>query len=163
LGVAGALPFLALTPQVAPLLPPDLAAAAPALHVGYGASIASFLGGVHWGAAAAGAAWSPAAVARLAASPSAARSVTAARYVWSVVPCLVAWPAAAAAAPAVGAAVGAGTLLTCAVVDGAAAARGLLPLWFPALRWPLTAAACIGLGARAVDGVGGSGREAAPA
>lgn len=46
LGYAGAIPFLALTPQVTPLLPPDLAAAAPTLHVGYGVSIASFLGGI---------------------------------------------------------------------------------------------------------------------
>ena len=49
--VAGAIPFLALSPPIAqslPLLPADLVASAALLQLGYGASIASFLGGIHW-------------------------------------------------------------------------------------------------------------------
>ena len=49
---AGAIPFLALAPPIAqslPFLPTDLVANAALLQLGYGASIASFLGGIHWG------------------------------------------------------------------------------------------------------------------
>lgn len=48
---AGAIPFLALSPPIAqslPFLPADLVASAALLQLGYGASIASFLGGIHW-------------------------------------------------------------------------------------------------------------------
>ena len=48
---AGAIPFLALAPPIAqslPFLPADLVANAALLQLGYGASIASFLGGIHW-------------------------------------------------------------------------------------------------------------------
>lgn len=48
---AGAIPFLALAPPIAqslPFLPTDLVANAALLQLGYGASIASFLGGIHW-------------------------------------------------------------------------------------------------------------------
>lgn len=47
----GAIPFIALSPPIAqalPLLPADLVASAGLLQIGYGASIASFLGGIHW-------------------------------------------------------------------------------------------------------------------
>ena len=128
-----------------------MAATAPTLHVGYGAAIASFLGGIHWGLAACGATFTPAAAASVAASPSAARAVTAARYLWSVAPCLMAWPAVALATPT-GAVLAASALGTAAVVDASFAARGLLPAWFPALRLPLPAAAVIGLTSRAVAG-----------
>ena len=48
---AGVIPFIALSPPVAaslPLLPADLIQNAALLQVAYGASIASFLGGIHW-------------------------------------------------------------------------------------------------------------------
>ncbi|KAK9794350.1 hypothetical protein WJX73_010149 [Symbiochloris irregularis] len=51
LGLAGVLPFIALSPPVAgilPFIPADLVANAGLLQLGYGASIASFLGGIHW-------------------------------------------------------------------------------------------------------------------
>lgn len=51
LGFAGAIPFLALTPQLVhsiPLLPDAWVANAGLLQIGYGVSIASFLGGIHW-------------------------------------------------------------------------------------------------------------------
>lgn len=48
---AGVIPFIALSPPVAaslPLIPADLLQNAALLQVAYGASIASFLGGIHW-------------------------------------------------------------------------------------------------------------------
>ena len=49
--VAGVIPFIALAPPIAaaiPFAPADLVANAALLQLGYGASILSFLGGVHW-------------------------------------------------------------------------------------------------------------------
>lgn len=48
---AGVIPFIALSPPVAaslPLVPAELLQNAALLQVAYGASIASFLGGIHW-------------------------------------------------------------------------------------------------------------------
>ena len=47
---AGVIPFIALSPPVAALLPLPVALIehAALLQVAYGASIASFLGGIHW-------------------------------------------------------------------------------------------------------------------
>ena len=49
----GVIPFIAFSPAVAGALPlpADLVQNAALLQLGYGASIASFLGGVHWGMA----------------------------------------------------------------------------------------------------------------
>ena len=102
------------------------------LQVGYGVSIASFLGGVHGGFAAAG--HGGAAGARAAGD----------RYLWSVTPCLVAWPAVALD-PGPGALVAACTLGLAAAVDAGFARKGLLPPWYMSLRIPLTAGACAGL------------------
>ncbi|KAH7431570.1 hypothetical protein KP509_08G055700 [Ceratopteris richardii] len=88
LGIAGALPFLVLTPPFPSILPlPEVLAANPIeAQTLYGAAILSFLGGPHWGLAMVG----------IHAPPShklfnfASNSV---RYVWSVIPSLLAWPA----------------------------------------------------------------------
>ena len=48
---AGVIPFIALSPPIAaslPLLPVELVQNAGLLQVAYGASICSFLGGIHW-------------------------------------------------------------------------------------------------------------------
>ena len=48
---AGVIPFIALSPPIAaslPLFPAELVQNAALLQVAYGASIASFLGGIHW-------------------------------------------------------------------------------------------------------------------
>jgi hypothetical protein len=48
---AGVIPFIALSPPIAaslPLLPAELVQNVVLLQVAYGASIASFLGGIHW-------------------------------------------------------------------------------------------------------------------
>lgn len=47
----GVIPFIALSPPIAaslPFLPAELVQNAALLQVAYGASIASFLGGIHW-------------------------------------------------------------------------------------------------------------------
>lgn len=88
LGVAGAVPFLALTPPFPYVLPlPEALSANPIeAQALYGAVILSFLGGPHWGLAMVG----------IHASPNhkifnyASNSL---RYIWSVVPSLLAWPA----------------------------------------------------------------------
>lgn len=54
LGFAGAAPFWLCAPAIAthlPLVDPGLLASLGTLQVGYGATILSFLGGVHWGVA----------------------------------------------------------------------------------------------------------------
>ncbi|GAB4815565.1 hypothetical protein N2152v2_002611 [Parachlorella kessleri] len=56
LGFGGAIPFLALSPFAATHLPlwlldPALVTHCGVLQIGYGATILSFLGGVHWGVA----------------------------------------------------------------------------------------------------------------
>jgi len=94
LGLAGLIPFVALNPAVrhhletaCAFLPQDagswLLQHADSLLVSYGISIASFLGGVHWGAALSG---------------TAGPSVTA-RLVWGVAPSVLAFPAIAVPSP----------------------------------------------------------------
>ena len=171
LGAAGALPFLALAPQVephVPLLPDFVRDHAAALQVGYGVAIASFLGGIHWGLAATGAAWqrrgSSGGAGPFAAAGACPRA-TAARYLWSVVPCLLAWPATALVGKggdkgkqgrgredeARAAGLAAATLAAAAAADAAFASRGLLPPYLMKLRVPLSFAAVGGLGLRALD------------
>ncbi|BDA47546.1 probable transmembrane protein 69 at C-terminar half [Coccomyxa sp. Obi] len=136
LGFAGAIPFLALSPPIAemlPLLPAGLLANAALLQIGYGATIASFLGGIHWAMAMAeygGRALSA--------------SVQAERYLWSVTPCLMAWPAVILD-PGPGSLIVGTTLGVVYAVDRHFAAKGLLPAWYMALRLPLTLAALTGL------------------
>jgi Protein of unknown function (DUF3429) len=50
---AGVIPFIALSPPIAAVLPlpADVVQHAALLQLGYGATILSFLGGVHWGIA----------------------------------------------------------------------------------------------------------------
>ncbi|KAK9836975.1 hypothetical protein WJX81_003874 [Elliptochloris bilobata] len=136
LGLAGAIPFIALSPPIAaalPLLPADLVANAGMLQVGYGASILSFLGGIHWAMA-------------MAEYGGPAQSAAAAteRYLWSVTPCLMAWPAVSLE-PGPASLVIAGTLGIAYGVDRAFASKGLLPPWYMTLRLPLTLAAVIGM------------------
>jgi hypothetical protein len=135
LGFAGALPFV-----VAALLafagPPSSARAVQSLLV-YGAVILSFLGGVQWGLT------------------MASGQLSIARLGISVVPALIAWPAALLGGPL-------GLLLLAAAFAGVLAydlrtvREGRAPAWYPALRWPLTlvVVACLLLGAVAAGGWG---------
>ena len=67
------------------------------------------------------------------------------RYMWSVTPCLMAWPAVMLA-PGPGSLIVGTTLGVVYAVDRSFAAKGLLPSWYMSLRLPLTLAAFSGLG-----------------
>lgn len=128
LGVAGAVPFLALTPPFPYWLPlPEVLTANPIeAQALYGAVILAFLGGPHWGLAMVG----------IHAPPNhkifnyASNSV---RYVWSVVPSLLAWPALLmTTVPKL-------QFLICSfglvlAVDVIFASHGLTPPWYLPLR-----------------------------
>ena len=141
LGLSGLLPFYALCPPVlgaaidtlasssltAPLattLLHDVYPFSGLLQVGYGASIVSFLGAVHWGAA-------------MQSRTGHTTKLMFERYVWSVIPALVAFPAAAAGVQTGSAIVGS-ALLTCFAIDAKFNWKGALPRWYMALRVPLT-------------------------
>jgi len=99
LGLLGALPFVAMSAPMFTLLqanfelPEALVARRGTLHAGYGATILSFLGGMHWGFAAAG-------CSAAAGAAGAAAAAAPLRFAWSVAPSLVAWPALMLPAPA---------------------------------------------------------------
>eukprot|EP00873_Tetraselmis_striata_P007419 jgi/Tetstr1/427683/TSEL_017808.t1 len=139
-GLAGVIPFVILSPPVAavvPFMPIDVLQHAAILQTSYGISIATFLGGVHWGMA-------------MAEYGGRALSSKAAgeRYLWSVTPSLVAFPAVMLP-PAQASIVITGTLAAAYVVDGRFTANGLLPKWYMALRLPLTVGAISGMMATA--------------
>lgn len=131
LGLSGLLPFYALCPPVlgaaidglasssltAPLataLLQDIYPYSGLLQVGYGASIVSFLGAVHWGAA-------------MQSRTGHTTKLMFERYVWSVIPALVAFPAAATGVQTGSAIVGS-ALLTCFAIDAKFNWKGAL-LW----------------------------------
>lgn len=138
LGFAGALPFWVFSPTVAQHLPLDLLAdpqllASPGLlQIGYGATILSFLGGVHWG------------LAMTNVGGALGYKMAEQRFIWSVLPCLMAWPTVAMP---VGQAAGIQVALLAAVyaVDRSWASKGLLPPWYMKMRLPLTLLAAGGL------------------
>lgn len=140
LGALGVIPFVALAPPVvkhiAWLLPYAVSERSDLFQVGYGVAIASFLGGVHWGAALS----SPLTAA---AGPVAAR-MAAERFTWGVVPGLLAWPLVAME-PAPASAMLALLMPALYLADRRFARRGLLPQWYMALRGPLTLGATFGL------------------
>jgi hypothetical protein len=114
IGLAGALPFLGAAPR---------ALAADAL-LAYGATILSFLGGIHWGLA----------IARLG-GPERARLPR--RLVVSVVPSLAAWGALLVAGAA-GLVILALAVAAMLWVDILATRADEAPPWYPNLRIPLT-------------------------
>jgi hypothetical protein len=130
LGAAGLLPFFAATAAIG-LLPPEGRGIFVAALAGYGAVILSFLGAVHWGAAIGGTG-----------GPGATPSVLGPRLAWSVVPALLGW-----ASLVMGAAPGLVLQLVgfvgCLIIDVRATRLGLLPAWYPKLRWPLSAVAIL--------------------
>ncbi|KIY97176.1 hypothetical protein MNEG_10785 [Monoraphidium neglectum] len=136
LALAGAIPFIALAPPVSKhltwVLPYDIIENSAMFQVGYGISIVTFLGAVHWGLAMGSAAM---------ASPLLAR-VSRESYLWSVVPSLASfWLVGVEPGPA--------SLLLCLllpacyVVDKARA--NYLPVWYLTLRGPVTLLATFGL------------------
>jgi len=125
LGAFGALPFvvLALSVPVLEGLPREQAAFALAA---YGAVILSFLGGVHWGLATAGA------------GPRQAPAGLSRRLGFSVVPSLLGWTALLLPRP-LDLVVLAAAFALLLLFDVLASRRGEAPPWYPTLRWPLTA------------------------
>ena len=152
LGLAGAIPFVALAAPLAPalggyvpagLFPVERRAEAQAK---YGAAIVSFLGGMHWGFAGAGFAEAGAAAGAgaSAAAKEALLLAGPARFAWSVVPSLLAWPALMCATPYALVAVAASLAATLAA-DAGFAAKKLMPRWLMPLRFGLTGVAVLGL------------------
>ncbi|GAQ83250.1 hypothetical protein KFL_001410080 [Klebsormidium nitens] len=130
LGFAGATPFVALAPPVAPLLPlpEDMHKRRADWQAAYGAVIASFLGGVHWGLAMAEHGHR---------ASMASFSISTLRYTWGVIPSLLAWPALLLP-PAGKFAALSGILTLSFLVDAGFAQLKLLPKWYMPLRVSLT-------------------------
>jgi hypothetical protein len=123
LGGLGALPFIALAGAMPFLASGPRSLAADAL-VAYGATILSFLGGIHWGLA-------------IAPEGGSGRTRLTARLILSVVPSLAAW-AALLVADTIGLFVLALAVAAMLWVDIRAARSGTAPPWYPTLRIPLT-------------------------
>lgn len=124
LGGLGAVPFIGLAGAIPLLSGPARLLAAHALSA-YGATILSFLGGVHWGLA----------IAR----NGSARERISGRLLVSVVPALTGW-AALLVADTSGLLILAAAIAAMLWVDLRAARRGEAPAWYPKLRIPLTCA-----------------------
>jgi hypothetical protein len=125
LGAAGLIPFLGLSALVILGQAPFGIAPRPLL-AGYGAVIASFLGGLRWGAAAA--------------SPEG----RGADYAVAVVPSLIAWAALFAPGPWDLRALGA-LVLAWGLIDQDLPRRGLVPAWLGQLRLVLSGVAGLAL------------------
>jgi len=123
LGFGGLIPFVGLAATLWLAPPGTWPLAGPAL-VGYGATICSFLGAIHWGLVMRDA--QPAPVASLS---------------WGVLPSLVSW-VALLLAPALGLVLIAALLWACYAVDRVRYARLQLQAWLP-LRLQLTLVASV--------------------
>jgi Protein of unknown function (DUF3429) len=132
LGYAGLVPFVLLAAGLW-TLGADVRGYASLALVGYGAVIASFLGGVHWGIAA----QLPAQDARF-------------HYLWGVVPSLLGWVALVLPATA-GLALAGLALLACYLVDVRSYPRVGWAAWLPMrLRLTVVALASCAVGAAAL-------------
>lgn len=125
LGGLGLIPFTGLAASLA-LCTPDQQPALSHALVAYGATILSFLGGVHWGLG----------IARAASGQVAG---LAGRLTLSVVPSLAGW-AALLTAPFTGLLVLAIAMALMLQVDILTSRSGVAPAWYPRLRIPLSCA-----------------------
>ena len=125
LGALGLIPFVGLAIALA-LAAPDLQAALSHALVAYGATILSFLGGVHWGLG-------------IARAASGQRTGLAGRLTLSIVPSLAGW-AALLTSPFAGLLVLAVAMALMLQVDILTARSGVAPAWYPRLRIPLSCA-----------------------
>jgi hypothetical protein len=123
LGGAGAVPFIGLAGAMPFLDGPPRMLVAHAL-VAYGATILSFLGGVHWGLA-------------IGSQSSAEHGKLPARLTLSVMPSLAGW-AALLVSETSGLFILAVAVAAMLWVDIWATQTGQAPLWYPKLRIPLT-------------------------
>jgi len=123
LGGLGAVPFIGLA-GVAPFLTGAPRVLAAHALVAYGATILSFLGGVHWGLA-------------IGSETSADRSHLRNKLIVSVIPSLAAW-AALLFPETTGLLILALSIAAMLWVDLRTTRLGQAPLWYPKLRIPLT-------------------------
>jgi hypothetical protein len=132
LGYGGLLPFVGLAILVA--IDANHAALWYGALIGYGAVILSFVGALHWGFAMT--------VSNLDAA------IRRRAFVWSVIPALLAWPAAVLGNSSAALILGLGFVLHL-VQDMKLAGPAGLPAWYLPLRWRLTLVAgiCILAGA----------------
>lgn len=136
LGPLGVIPFVALTPvsrhdvlRYASLINGRTTAQA---QITYGAVILSFLGGIHWGMAA------------VKHNGTLTPRQIQGRYLWSVIPSLIAWPALLMPEQLAASAVATG-LATAAAVDTKYTWMGAFPRWMMPLRYALTATGVVSL------------------
>ena len=140
LGYGGLLPFVALT--TCALLSAEYRPVCQIALILYGAVILSFVGALHWAFAMT--------------LPGLSASKRSESFVWSVVPALLAWPAALLMVAAVrdsfvsatlGATIAAGLLLagfiSNFVQDARLASVARIPAWYLPLRLRLTVVACV--------------------
>ena len=125
LGFGGLLPFVILAAAIVMGLHTPLASAHDWL-IGYGAVILSFVGALHWGA------------------QLSSQQPSAGRFVWSVVPALIAWLALMLPAKAGAFCLIAG-LISCWACDMRVIRKKEWPSFMGALRTILTAIACLSL------------------
>ena len=129
LGLGGLIPFVGLATALWVQWPADGALVRAAL-LGYGATIASFLGAIHWG---------------LVMRDGAVQPVP--PLLWGVVPSLLAW-LALLLGPALGLLLITALLWACLAVDRVLYPRYRLQAWLP-MRWRLTVVASISCAAGA--------------
>ena len=125
LGGLGLVPFIGLAAAL-PFVGPQVQSLATHALLAYGATILSFLGGIHWGLG----------IARAAVAPAGG---LAGRLTLSIVPSLVAW-IALLAPPFAGLILLATGIALMVRVDILATRSGVAPPWYPRLRIPLSCA-----------------------
>ena len=126
LGYGGLIPFLSLT--TASLLDRHHAAVWSDALYGYAAIILSFVGALHWGLAMG--------------LPGLTDSQRSTRFIWSVVPALIAWPALLFSPPIAGPLLLAG-FIAHFLQDRRLSRQATLPDWYLPLRLRLSSVACI--------------------
>ena len=148
LGLAGLIPFYAFSPPLllasadamnsiealqplANLLLTDVYPSSAMLQIGYGTAIVSFLGAVHWGSA-------------MQSRTGTTTKLMFERYIWSVTPALVVFPAAAWG-PQTGSVIVLSALLATFAIDAKFNWKGALPKWYMALRAPLAIGATLAM------------------
>jgi len=130
LGALGLVPFAALA-ALLPFVSADLKTDVAYSLLAYGATILSFLGGVHWGLA-------------IGSTARAAAADLKVRLTLSVVPSLVAWAALLVPLRS-GLFMLAAAIALMLVVDIRATRAGEAPAWYPRLRIPLSCAVAAAL------------------
>lgn len=130
LGALGLVPFGALA-ALLPFVSADLKTDVAYALLAYGATILSFLGGVHWGLA-------------IGSTAPAAAAALKGRLILSVIPSLVAWAALLVPLRS-GLFTLAAAIALMLVVDIRATGAGEAPAWYPRLRIPLSCAVAASL------------------